>query len=146
MNRLTPRDLNRFIVLLNRGRGRYMHRRLQQYGLYGPMYSILLHLERCPGSSQDSLSEYFLLDKSTVARLARRLEELELISRSVTQHDRRQYQLLLTDAGRSLLAVIHDHLNTWSDAMLTGLSEEEQQTVGRLLQRMTENVSDIAPV
>jgi DNA-binding MarR family transcriptional regulator len=140
MSPISPRDLNRQLVVLNRKRSQFMAERLRSHGLYGPMYSFLLCLEKNPDISQDFLAAYFSIDKGTVARLAKRLEDLAYIRRQTDPDDRRQYQLNLTGRGQEILAVIHENLNDWSARLLEGFNEEDLQTASILLKRMTSNI------
>lgn len=142
MTPITSRDLNRFLVFLNRKRSQFMSARLAGSGLTGPMYSFLLCLEKNPGIRQDFLCTHFSIDKGTVARLCKRMEHLALIHRSVCSDDRRAYQLSLTETGRAMLKVIHDHLNDWSDRLFVGFSEQDRRTVFEMLRHMAENVKD----
>jgi DNA-binding MarR family transcriptional regulator len=142
MHEISPRELNRHLVCLNRRRAQFMAGRLASHGLVGPMYTILLCLGNRPGINQDFLCSYLSIDKGTVARLARRLEELGYISRSTCESDRRANQLDLTEAGHGILFVIHEHLNQWSDKLLAGFSETDRQTALSLLQRMTDNTAE----
>jgi DNA-binding MarR family transcriptional regulator len=142
MNDISPRELNRHLVCLNRRRSQFMAERLAGLGLAGSMYSILLCLGNRPGISQDFLVSYFSMDKGTVARLAKRLEEMGLITRLISRDDKRVYQLTLTSGGLDVLTTIREQLNQWSNHMLAGFNEEDRQTANRLLQRMTDNVTD----
>jgi len=140
MSEVSARDLNRYLVFLNRRRTQFMAERLNRYGLMGPMYSFLLCLEKNPGISQDFLVSYFSIDKGTVARLCKRLEDLSLIQRSVSADDRRFYQLVLTEQGRDMLQIIHQHLNEWSDRLLAEFDPADRQMAFVLLQRMADNI------
>ena len=53
MTPITSRDLNRFLVFLNRKRSQFRAARLAGSDLTGPMYSFLLCLEKTPGIRQD---------------------------------------------------------------------------------------------
>lgn len=141
MSEISARDLNRYLVYLNRKRTQYMAERLDHLNLVGPMYSFLLCLEKNPGISQDFLVSYYSMDKGSVARLCKRLEDLGCIRRTVCASDRRVYQLELTDAGQEILQVIHQHLNEWSDRLLAGFDESDRQTAFDLLRRMADHVN-----
>jgi len=141
MSDISARDLNRYLVYLNRKRSQFMAEHLGGRGLIGPMYSFLLCLEKNPGISQDFLVSYYSIDKGTVARLCKRLEGLGLIVRSISPDDRRVYQLELTAYGQTVLLSIHQQLNEWSDRLLSGFSEEDRQIAYTLLKRMADNIS-----
>lgn len=142
MSQITPRDLNRHLVFLNRKRRQFMAERLRSQGLYGPMYSFLLCLEKNPGSSQDFLCDFYSIDKGSVARLSKKLQDLGLITRTISPTDHRLYQLDVTDKGRETLLLIHDYLNQWSEKMLVGFTADDRQIAGSFLQRMADNIKD----
>lgn len=76
-----PRDLSRSFTYLHRQRKKYMDDRLRGYGFVGGMPMILLYINRHPGTTQDAIVSHMYIDKCTVARRTKRLEELGYISR-----------------------------------------------------------------
>lgn len=72
-------------------------------GLTPPQYGVLVLLNASPGSDQSSLARAMGFDKVTTLRLVRGLEERHLVHRALSQRDRRQHQLTLTEAGKALL-------------------------------------------
>ena len=77
-----PRDLSRSFTYLHRQRKKYMDDRLRGYGFVGGMPMILLYINRHPGTTQDAIVSHMYIDKCTVARRTKRLEELGYISRN----------------------------------------------------------------
>ena len=80
-----PRDLSRSFTYLHRQRKKYMDDRLRGYGFVGGMPMILLYINRHPGTTQDAIVSHMYIDKCTVARRTKRLEELGYISRETRQ-------------------------------------------------------------
>lgn len=64
------------LLRINRQRMRLFKRALAPYGYVGVMHLILFHIRRNPGASQEEIAGHFSLDKTSVARDARRLEEM----------------------------------------------------------------------
>jgi DNA-binding MarR family transcriptional regulator len=115
---------------------------MKPFGLNGRTPVYLIYLEKHPGSSQDAMATYFVLDKCTVARSAKRLEDLGYITRRVNPDDRRQYGLDLTEKGRELVAVIRQCQNRWGERFTNVLTEQEQETVIALLERLVDIVAE----
>ena len=90
------RELGRAVTFLHRSRSRFMSERLRDYGFSGAMYLILLHIERHPGTTQDSIANHMFIDKCNVARRTKKLETLGYLYRETNQNDRRQNNLFLT--------------------------------------------------
>jgi DNA-binding MarR family transcriptional regulator len=133
------RNIVRYISLLERQRRHYLDEHLQNYKLRGTMFLIILFLDKNPGSSQDNLCEYLLIDKSGVARKCRRLEDLGYIKREQSPDDRRQNSLFLTENGQKLLPVIRELLSNWRDIVTKNMDENDQKELMRLLELMEKN-------
>lgn len=131
------RELGRALTFLFRGRKKFVGENLREYDFTGAMYLILLHVARHPGASQDSIANHMYLDKCTVARRTKKLEELGCLYRETDLADRRQNKLYLTDKGLSLAPVIRHCLAQWGENTTAGLTEEEKATLLRLLTKMT---------
>ena len=106
------RELGRAVTCLHRSRSKFMGERLREHGFSGAMYMILLHVDRHPGASQDSIANHMYIDKCNVARRTKKLEELGYIRRETDQADRRQNNLYLTEKGRELVPVIKTYLSS----------------------------------
>jgi len=132
----------RYLLRLNRRRIRCLRQALTPYQYVGTMHLLMFYISCHPGASQDEIREHFALDKTNVARDAKRLEELGHIRRQVDENNRRQYNLFLTEAGEAFLPVIHTAYDSFSDKMLVGLTEQERETLIRLLQMLDSNTSD----
>ena len=131
------RELGRAVTCLHRSRSKFMGERLREHGFSGAMYMILLHVDRHPGASQDSIANHMYIDKCNVARRTKKLEELGYIRRETDQADRRQNNLYLTDKGRELVPVIRSYLAQWGRTITEDLTSQECATLLELLTKMT---------
>ncbi|MFF3490116.1 alpha/beta fold hydrolase [Streptomyces sp. NPDC002795] len=73
--------------------------------LTGPQFAVLQITGENPGCDQRSIADLVALDTSTMADVARRLENRGLLSRTPSPADARRKLLNLTDEGR---ATVHD--------------------------------------
>ena len=92
------------MLRINRQRRLVLRRVLAPYGYVGCMHLIVLYARRQPGASQEEIACFYALDKGSVARDARRLEDMGHIRRETAPGNRRQYQLFLTPAGEGAAA------------------------------------------
>jgi DNA-binding MarR family transcriptional regulator len=67
-------------------------------------WTLLINIRNAGGRSQQQLAEQVYLDKTTITRLAARLEKKGLISRESVSADQRQKRLIITARGTALLA------------------------------------------
>lgn len=131
------REFGRALTFLDRSRKKFMGERLRDYGFSGAMYMILLHIDRHPGASQDSIASHMYINKCNVARHTKKLELLGYLHRQTDQADRRQNNLYLTEKGRALVPEIRSYLSQWSKEVTAGLEEDEKAALLTLLLKTT---------
>lgn len=139
-NRNYGPEIIRLISFLERRRRRFMNEGLKDYAVHGTMFMYIVTLDNFPGSSQDFLAEHLCIDKSNVARSAKRLEAEGYILREVSELDRRQYCMYLTEKGQQLLPIIRNLLSQWAEMAAEGLPEEQKRLASEILNVMHENV------
>lgn len=127
------------LIRINRQRIRDLRRQLAPYGYVGVMHLILLYASRCPGARQEDVACCYALDKTSVARDARRLEDMGHLRREIDPDNRRQYQLYLTGAGRDMLPVLERACQDFAEKLSAGLSPQEWRQLQSLLQRLEDN-------
>jgi DNA-binding MarR family transcriptional regulator len=100
------------------------------------MHLIVLYTNRHPGASQEEIASFYALDKGSVARDARRLEDMGHIRRETVPNNRRQYQLFLTEEGERMLPVLDQAFEEFQARLSASLSPEDWQLLTDLLERL----------
>ena len=131
------------LLRINRQRMRYLRRALAPWQYVGSMHLIVLYAGRNPGASQEDVACFYALDKTSVARDARRLEELGHLERRTAPENRRQYQLFLTPAGQDMIQVIDRAMEEFQKTLSAGISPEDWGRLALLLKRLEENACQI---
>lgn len=109
---------------------------LAPFKLTTAQFDILSHLSRTPGLSQQALAERLLVTKGNICGLIDRLEVAGLVERRDVPHDRRSYQLYLTEAGIQVFQQSAPVLEQRLQQVFNVLSEEELQSLTGLLNRL----------
>ncbi|BEU87064.1 transcriptional regulator YetL [Selenomonas sp. TAMA-11512] len=101
---------------------------------------LLIVLYQTEGTMKPSaLAKRIGVTKATISGLLHRLERDMLISRSVAAEDHRSNEVRLTGEGRSFIErIMPEHYLRISNLM-GRLTEEEQETLMRLAQKLVEN-------
>lgn len=81
---------------------------LETLGLTYPQYLVMVVLWEQEGQTVGSLAERLFLESSTLTPLLKRLEGINLISRSRDRTDERVVSINLTEAGRKLRTKARD--------------------------------------
>lgn len=111
------------------------------FGLKGCHIGYLTRICYQPGISQDQLAQMMFINKSNVARQVAVLEEEGFVIRSASAADKRVLELYPTEKTLALLPNLLEIVNRWDGILMEGLTEEEVQTVSRILGKMKENAA-----
>jgi DNA-binding MarR family transcriptional regulator len=112
-------------------------RRFRRHGLSHAGFNVLMILQLAGRPlSQREIGERWLVTRGAVTGLVDSLEAAELVRRQPHPEDRRVSLVELTDKGVSVLDdLLPDHLRG-EEEMLAALTEEEQQTLLELLEKV----------
>jgi DNA-binding MarR family transcriptional regulator len=103
-------------------------------------WSVLCHLWKHDGSSQQELCNRTFRDKPSITRLVDNLEKLQLVKRVPSESDRRINLVYLTKQGLKLeeqsMVLAEETLNE----ALTGISENNVNLCKEILQKVYDNL------
>ena len=99
-------------------------------------FAVLYTLAEQPGIDQRTLAREVHFDTSTIGSVVDRMEARELLTRSLSDHDRRVRLLHLTDDGAQLLERMVPSVLRVQDRILEPLTPAEREEFMRLAQRV----------
>ena len=143
MKNVEKNNIGRWILILYRYGNSYINRKLEHYNIGKGQHFILLTLFRNGGISQEALSSYLQLDKGSIAKSVKKLEDRAYIERSFDLIDKRVNKVSLTQKGLDIIPVIQEVIQSLGDILLSELSESEKQEVNHLLFKMARTVYNI---
>ena len=88
-------------------------------------FSALDALRDNPGIDQAGLSEAVAKDRATIGAVADRLEQKGLVTRKLSDRDKRARELYLTEEGEALVALVYPVVERLQQEILTGLDGAE---------------------
>lgn len=107
-----------------------------RYGLSRPEFVVIYSLGLKDGAYARDIGISSGFPQNTLSRAVHKLVRLALVARTPDDEDRRRVVLTLTDAGRELFEEALPRFVAFERMMLSSLSEEEQQTLSRLMAKM----------
>ena len=113
-------------------------KRLETLKLAPQHAGILRILNSTPGITQQTLAATLGMAPSRLVVLIDEMEQRELIERRGNPEDRRRYALHVTEKGHSTLEAISRIAREHSQALLAGISADEQQQLATLLLRIAD--------
>lgn len=106
---------------------------------------LLFPLVRLGPQRQSALAELVHADPSTISRHIAVLVESGLVRRVADAHDGRASQLVVTDAGESVVATMHREREALFEIVTAEWSDDELTTFGGLLSRFVDDLTEAIP-
>ncbi len=104
-------------------------------------WSVLYHLWKEDGLSQQELCVRSFRDKPSITRLIDNMEKQGLVKRKPSPTDRRINLVMLTDISRQLRDSTTELANTTMNEGLDGVTKDEIETVKKVLQQVYDNLT-----
>jgi DNA-binding MarR family transcriptional regulator len=118
-----------------------------EYGLHASGYEVLTALEPVTetGLTLSKLAEALSVTPASMTNRVDQLVKRSLVERRVNPEDRRIGFVVLTDAGRSLLAELKPKIAKSEDTRFSGLKKGDRKDAQKLLARLMETLLDARP-
>ena len=104
-------------------------------------WSVLYHLWKEDGQSQQQLCDATFRDKPSITRLVDNLEKLQLVIRVANKDDRRINRIYLTQQANLLQAQTMELANQTLNEALEGVSNEQIEIAKEVLQKVYDNLT-----
>lgn len=114
--------------------------RLAKTNLQRGQYIYLLYLAKNDGSNQYDISRDLLIDKTTVAKALKKMEEGGIISRRTDSRDKRKVNVHLTAKGKQLYHEVQTAANEVEDMMTKNIHQDHVADFEHLLQLFIEEL------
>ncbi|MBY0099728.1 MarR family winged helix-turn-helix transcriptional regulator [Mesobacillus maritimus] len=112
----------------------------KEYDLTKGQYLYLVRICEHPGIIQEKVAELIKVDRTTASRAIRKLESNGFIEKKDDDHNRKIKKLFPTEKGKKVYPFIikeHEYSNR---VALAGFTENEQEIIQTLLQRVRNNI------
>ncbi len=142
MDNSIARRINREIITISRCISYIRNIQFKKYNIGGGQHAFLTRIYENPGLNQEELSYMLKIDKTTVAKSLKRLEENGFIRKVKSQEDNRQWLLYPTDKLISIYHKLEDMIISTCSNALAGFTDDESTELLALLQRVKDNVNE----
>ena len=103
-------------------------------------WSVLYHLWKDDGMSQQALCDATFRDKPSITRLVDNLEKLKLVKRVASKDDRRINMIYLTPEAQQLQEQTMEIANQTLNEALSGVTNGQIEIAKEVLQQVYENL------
>jgi DNA-binding MarR family transcriptional regulator len=104
-------------------------------------WSVLYHLWKEEGQSQQQLCAATFRDKPSITRLVDNLEKSKLVKRVASKNDRRSNQIFLTKEGKTLETKTMEIANRTLNEALQGVTNGQIEIAKEVLQMVYDNLA-----
>lgn len=111
--------------------------KLAEIDLTPVQFAALSTIDANPDIDQATLAGLIAYDRVTIGGVVDRLEAKGLVTRRISQQDRRARSVRLTDSGAQTLARARPLVMAFQDDILTGLTAEERAQLMNLIRKTT---------
>ncbi|EAF1434227.1 MarR family transcriptional regulator [Listeria monocytogenes] len=132
-------SLAKAIAIIHRSESTFKNKKLLETGLNIGQLRYLWTLYKEDGISQESMAKRFMVDKASVTRHIKRLEELGMIRREIDAKDRRIQRIFVTETGFQMRDLIEEVTAEWSALLTANFSEKEKDDLMHLIGRLSDN-------
>ena len=126
--------------ILHRQSDVFLSRRLSNLGLNATQFAYLMCLSENPGSSQEQLSSLMRIDKGSVSKSVHQLVDLGYITHTISETDKRQYKLYLSEKTTELLPQFQEIVMEYENYITRDLTPIEAEILRSLVAKLTDNI------
>ena len=135
------RYIAKYISQLYRKSRIFINREVSKYDINSGQFMYLMDLYIQGGKNQEELSERLKVDKGTTARVIKKLEEKDLVTRVKDSSDKRCNRIYLTEKSREVEVNILNAFDEWNKMISENLTVEEEETLRNLLEKVGKNIN-----
>jgi DNA-binding MarR family transcriptional regulator len=129
-------SIGRSISILFRHGQSFVARKLEPCNIGRGQSLILLTLQRSGGVRQEDLACGLRIDKGSIAKSIKKLEDAGYVERKTDSGDKRAYKVSLTQKAVDLMPKVKEAIGIWEDRLTADFTEEEKAMMTHLLSKM----------
>jgi len=126
------------LSMMHRNHHIYLNTALKPYGLSAGQFPALMYLYHHPGCMQEAITRHFTIDKGTVARAIRRLEEEGYVIKEIDPENRRAVCLRLTEKALAVCEEIHAIESAWEERLFSDYDPDTRIIITEQILRLTQ--------
>ena len=133
------REIGKYISILQRLSNIYFANELSSYQIGCGQQFFLLQIFKNPGISLQELASNGSFDKATATRAVKKLEEEAYVRTDTVGEDKRVRHIYATEKARTVVDITRNSVDSLTEVMLEGFTEEEGDSAEAFLIRMADN-------
>ena len=138
LEKLKEKDASEFrigklITMIARGHSFYLNHRLEELNINASQLHNLFEVKHASKINQDEIARRCNLDKGSVARTVKKLEDKGLILKEIDENNRRQNQISLTEKGEWVIEESSKILEEWENEIFGQIDDGRKEELQKFL-------------
>lgn len=142
MDNKIARKINREIMTISRCTVYIRNIQFKKYGIERGQHAFLTRIYENPGINQEELSYLLKMDKTTVAKALKKLEEKKFINRIRSEKDNRKWLLYPAEKLLSIYDELENHIMYTCQNAIKNFNDEDAKTLLTFLNKISQNVNE----
>lgn len=93
--------------------------------------------------NQDQISKTLDVDKGAIAKTLLKLEEKQLITRTINPENRREKLISITPSAHEIVGTMHSNYAAWTESVYAGISDADIAQFKKTLSHIAQNSHDL---
>ncbi|MCT4585998.1 MAG: MarR family transcriptional regulator [Peptostreptococcaceae bacterium] len=128
------------IKTLMKARRNLLDKVLLPYGITASEVMILKNVYENDGITQDELGEFSLVDRTTISRRIKKLENLGYLRKERDEKDKRAFRIYKTKKANELYELINKTLDDFQATTSKGITDEEKTVILNVFNKAVDNL------
>lgn len=142
-SKIDLRELKGKFMHINRMHHKQAEKMLSKTGVHRNQHMLLMHLYHSKETpSQKDIADRFNISPAAVAVSLKKLENEGYISRNTCENDNRYNEITITEKGKQVVDISKEILDRLDERSFGKLSDEEKETLGKLLDKIIDNLKE----
>jgi DNA-binding MarR family transcriptional regulator len=124
------------ISFIYNGYESYLFHQIQDLGITHGQVKFIALLKRTEKASQEELAHHLFLSRGTTAKTLRKLDDENIIQRTVIPNNRRKYEVVLTDKGKKIAKKIEKIGEDWEKSVYKNFRGGNKEIIRDILKEL----------
>ena len=128
--------VGKLITMISRGHTIYINRHLEDLNITATQLHLLFEISHQHEINQEKIASRCNINKGSVARSIKKIEDKGLIKREIDENNRRQNKISLTQLGEETLNEAVKIMNKWEDEVILDEGYIEKELLQKILKEI----------
>lgn len=128
--------VGKLITMISRGHTIYINRQLEDLNITATQLHLLFEISHQREINQEKIASRCNINKGSVARSIKKIEDKGLIKREIDENNRRQNKISLTQLGEETLNEAVKIMNKWEDEVILDEGYIEKELLQKILKEI----------